>query len=129
MSVCAPPVLDCLQPRPIHLGARVRREVRSMRCYRLTYENTRCFDLLIDSARLEDHPETFLCVALIYRVIRGVREPEPLHRQGGTPIQIHAVSEGTTLRIATEVLHQVTGSPLLSVVDCSAGPGIPALGL
>ena len=96
-----------------------------MRCSRLTFENTRIFDVLIDAARVDGDPSANLCVALIYRVVDGAREFEPLQRQGGTPIQIHAVSPDSAVRIASEVLHQVTGSRLVSTTDCSGTLRLP----
>ncbi len=99
-----------------------------MSCYRLTFENKRAFELIIDSSGfIEGNREASLCVGVIHRVNGGVRELAPLHRREGTPIEIAAVSEEAVVRIASEVLRQITGARLVTMSACGAAAPLPNL--
>jgi hypothetical protein len=96
-----------------------------VQCFRLTFDRVRTFDLLVEAAHVEDDRTVKLCVGVIYRVAEGARETQPLRSQGGTPIHVYGVTTDGVVRIAVEVLEEVSGLPLASISDCRAPGPLP----
>ena len=93
-----------------------------MACYRLTFHNNQVFDVVIDPAPVHGSSQSNVRLALIYRVVAGHRDAEPLQRTGGGPIQVLAVSQQTAVDIVKEVLREVTGSRLEAITECGPHP-------
>ena len=98
-----------------------------MACYRLTFHKSKAFEVVIEPADVAGDPDTSVCTALIYRVTNDAREHTPMHRVGGGPITIYAVSEQTALDIARDVLAQVTSSRLERIDACGQRSLLPPL--
>ena len=98
-----------------------------MACYRLTFQNAKIFEVVIEPADVAGNPDTSVCTALMYRVTNDAREHAPMHRLGGGPITIYAVSEQTALDIARDVLAQVTSSEIRQIGECGQRSLLPAL--
>jgi hypothetical protein len=89
-----------------------------MSCYRLTFENTHAFDVVIEPDAVMGSGRGPLHIAVIHRVVQDRREIAPLQSERGGPIRIAGVTEHAALHIATEVLKQVTGSPVSVNAKC-----------
>lgn len=98
-----------------------------MACYRLTFENAKAFEVVIEPADVAGNPDTSVRTALIFRVTNDAREHAPMHRVGGGPITIYAVSEQTALDIARDVLVQVTSSKIHRISECGQRSLLPPL--
>lgn len=98
-----------------------------MACYRLTFQNQQVFETVIESAPVHGDERSNVCIALIYTVTGGVRDPQPLRRVAGGPIQVLAVNEQTAVDIVNEVLQEVTGTRLASIGVCDPEPFLQPL--
>src|SRR5262245_30900586 len=98
-----------------------------MPCHRLIFPNARIFEIVIEPAAIAGDGPLTACAGVIYRVIDDVREYQPLHREGGGPIQIFAPSEAAAVDIAEDVLSQVLGSKLESRSECGHRSRLPPL--
>jgi hypothetical protein len=98
-----------------------------MGCYRLKFQNGKTFEVVIEPADVAGNPNTSVCTALIYRVTNDAREHAPMHRVGGGPITVYAVSEQTALDIACDVLAQVSSSEIERIADCGQRSMLPPL--
>ena len=93
-----------------------------MACYRLTFKNTRVFEVIIESAVMaEIGLRQSGCVAVIYRVIHDARDHAPLLRSNSAPITIVAANEQAALEIAKSVLADACGSTLDGLSECGSG--------
>ena len=97
-----------------------------MACFRLAFKNRHVYDVIVHGHAAARDFSAPIHTARIYRVTRGVREIEPLHRTSGGPIEVYAVSERTAIAITTEILSAVTGSELAEVSTCD-DPAVPGL--
>ena len=98
-----------------------------MPCYRVSFQNNREFDVRTEPAHVADQLRATVWAALIYRVVDGSREPQPMSREDGHPIQVIGMSEQAAVEIAKYVLTEVTGSVVTLVTDCGEASGPPAL--
>src|SRR5262245_667736 len=98
-----------------------------MACYRLTFQNSKSFEVVVEPADVAGNPDTSVCTGLIYRVTNDAREHAPMHRVGGGPITIYAVSEQAALDIARDVLATVTSSKLGRIGACGQRSMLPPL--
>jgi hypothetical protein len=98
-----------------------------MSCYRLTFQNAKAFEVIVEPVDVAGNPDTSVCTALIYRVTNNAREHAPMHRLGGGPITIYAVSEQAALDIARDVLSQVTSSRIDRIDACGQRSMLPPL--
>ena len=97
-----------------------------MSCYRLTFENGKVFELILESARIAGELRE-VHAATIFRVTNDVRDYQPIRRSDGSPIQVAAASENAALEIATHLLSEATGSKLDHTGECGNRSRLPPL--
>ena len=97
-----------------------------MACYRLTFENGKVFEVILESAAIAGEVRE-VHSATIFRVINDVRDYQPIRRSDGSPIQVAAASANAALDIVTHLLSEATGSRLDRTGECGNRSRLPPL--
>ena len=97
-----------------------------MACYRLTFENGKVFEVLIEAGTIAGEVQA-VHAATIYRVTNDVRDYQPILRSDGGPIQVAAASEHAARDIAASLLSEAVGSKLDRVGECGNQSRLPPL--
>jgi hypothetical protein len=95
-----------------------------MASYRLTYQNGQIFEVVIEPSATHARLQIDICKANLYRVAKGERASEPLHRSGGRVLEVFAVTAQKALVISSEVLRKITDSPLRTVWEQRVKPKV-----
>jgi hypothetical protein len=94
-------------------------------CYRLTFWNKQTY--FVDVSSAADIPGARgVFQAILYRASAERRDTMPMLKSDGTPITIYAASEGAALAIANDVLCDVCGSSVESIIRESGHHAMPS---